>query len=351
MKPLRPIIVFGFLCMLAACGSGSSTGTTGTSSTSSGSQGKVVLGYYTGDSASMASATSTSTPLNAVSMDVIDVNADGSLSGTLPTSLLNSDATQGKASYAVISNFGATDFDPALGHDAMVTNEAITIQNIVTLAQTAKLTGINIDFEGIYDTDRDAYTSFVDKLATELHGVGATLVLSLPAKSSDDPSDTWSWPYDYAALGQSADVIQVMTYDENVPGEPPGPVAGIDWMKACLQYAATQIPTNKILMALPAYGYDWDVTAGTGVSVAWKDMPALLTSTNAVPQWDATTESAYIDYTDSNGDAHEVWYETTEGIQDKAEFANSLDLLGVSMWALGLEDASFWTAVQAGLKQ
>jgi spore germination protein len=333
------------MLLIAACNSSSSDGTVGTSP-----EGKpVVLGYYTGDSASMASATSTSTPVNAVSMDVIAVNPDGSLSGTLPASLLTSDTAQGKVSYAVISNFGATDFDPALGHDAMVTNEATTIKNIVSLAATPGLAGINIDFEGIYDTDRDAYTTFVADLAAALHAAGSTLVLSVPAKSADDPNDTWSWPYDYASLAQYADLFQVMTYDENVPGEPPGPVAGADWMKACLQYAAGQIPTSKILMALPAYGYDYDATAGTGVSVAWKDVPALLSSTGATPQWDAATSSPFIDYTDQNGDSHQVWYEDTQSIQLKSAYAVSLGLKGVSMWALGLEDADFWSAVEAGL--
>ena len=331
---------------MTACNSGSSTGSMGTS------QGNkpVVLGYYTGDSASMASATSTSTPVNAVSMDVIDVNPDGSLSGTLPASLLSSDKAQGKVSYAVISNFGATDFDPALGHDAMVTNEKTTIQNIVALAGTPGLTGINIDFEGIYDTDRDAYTTFVTDLATALHAVGSTLVLSVPAKSSDDPNDTWSWPYDYAALAPQADLFQVMTYDETVPGGAPGPVAGADWMKACLQYAASQIPADKVLMALPAYGYDYDVTAGTGTSVAWKDVPALLSSTGATPQWDSASSSPFIDYTDQNGDSHQVWYEDTQSIQQKSGYAVTLGLEGVSMWALGLEDASFWSAVEAGVE-
>jgi len=142
----------------------------------------------------------------------------------------------------------------------------------------------------------------------------------------------------------------VMTYDENVPGGTPGPVAGSDWMRACLKYAATQIPADKILLGLPAYGYDYDTTAGTGTAVAWKDIPPLLSSTVATAQWDTTTNSPFFDYTDFGGDTHEVWYEDTKSIQLKSGYALSLNLKGVSMWALGDEDASFWTAVEAGLK-
>lgn len=309
----------------------------------------MVLGYYDGTSESMTSAMSASTPVTAVSLDVVLVATDGSLSGTLPASLLSSDAAAGKASYASISNFGATDFDPAIGHGAMVTNRAATIQNIVALAKTANLTGINIDFEGIYPADRSAYASFVTDLAAQLHAIHSSLVLSVPAKTSDDPTNTWTWPFDYAAIGQSADLVQVMTYDENVPSRSPGPVAGSDWMLESLQYAASQIPASKILLGLPAYGYDWNLTAGGGTSVAYKHMPALLASTGATPQWDAATHSAHINYTASDSSAHQVWYETPQGLQTKAQFAKTLGLAGVSMWALGDEDATFWNAVTAGI--
>ena len=312
-------------------------------------QAKQVLGYFTGTSDSMVSATAAATPTTAVSMDVVLVAADGTLSGTLPVNLISGDLAAGKASYASISNFGATDFDPVIAHGVLVTNRAAALQNIVALATTANLTGINLDFEGIDPADRDAYTSFVTDLAAQLRAIHSTLLLSVPAKTSDDATNTWTWPYDYAALGQNADLIQVMTYDETVPNRAPGPVAGSDWMLASLQYAATQIPTNKILLGLPAYGYDWNLTAGSGTSIAYRDMPALLVSTGATPQWDVTTNSAHIDYTASDGSAHEVWYETAQGLQVKAQFAKTLDLAGVSMWALGDEDASFWSAITAAI--
>ncbi|WP_183085269.1 glycosyl hydrolase family 18 protein [Trinickia fusca] len=363
MKIASLIGVVGITLVLSGCGGGGSGGgaaaTTNTStstatpntvaSTPATSSAKTILGYFTGTSDSMTSATSASTPVSAISMDVIQVATDGSLNGTLPSNLLAGDQAAGKASYACISNFGATDFDPDIAHGALVTNRATTIQNIVALAKTANLTGINIDFEGVYPADRDAYTSFVADLAVQLHAIHSSLVLSVPAKSSDDPSDTWGWPFNYAALGQSADLIQVMTYDEHVPGHGAGAVAGIDWMQASLQYAATQIPSSKILLGLPAYGYDWNVTANTGTSVALKDMPALLASTGASPQWDATTQSAYFNYTAPDASSHQVWYETAQGIYSKAQLAKTLGLAGVSMWALGDEDATFWNAVTTAI--
>ncbi|VWB11306.1 Putative sporulation-specific glycosylase YdhD [Burkholderia lata] len=368
MKVVSLICAVGATLALFGCGGGDGASATSTAtptsnapaagapaasapaaSTPVAAQARQVLGYFTGTSDSMNSATAAATPITAVSLDVILVAADGTLSGTLPANLIASDAAAGRASYASLSNFGATDFDPAIAHGALVTNRAAALQNIVALARTANLTGINLDFEGIDPADRDAYTRFVTDLAAQLHAIHSTLVLSVPAKTSDDSTNTWTWPYDYAALGRSADLIQVMTYDETVPGRAPGPVAGSDWMLASLQYASGQIPANKILLGLPAYGYDWNLTAGTGTSVAYKDTPALLASAGATPQWDAATQAAHVRYTAADGSAHEFWYETAQGIQAKAQFAKTLDLAGVSMWALGDEDPTFWSAVTAAL--
>ena len=310
---------------------------------------RIVLGYYTGDTDSLTSAEATGTPLNEVSMDLVDVDADGNLHGRLPGGLLDSDQSQGKLTYATLSNFGATDFDPNIAHGAMVTHRGATIQNILALAKTPRLAGINLDFEGIFPGDRGAYSDFVADLATQLHAQGSMLMLSVPAKTSDDPSDDWSWPYDYAVIGKTADFLQVMTYDENVPGQTPGPVAGIDWMTECLNYAISQVDANKLLLGLPAYGYDFDVTHNTGVTVEWRDFASLVQSTGANPVWDPVTESEHFDYTASDGSKHQVWYETTQGIQDKAHLAVKLNIAGVSMWALGFENGAFWSAVNTGL--
>lgn len=337
---------------IAACGGGGSSSPSTNSPTPPAppaASAKIALGYFTGSSDSLVSATSPATPVNMVSMDQIGVATDGSLSGTLSATVLASDKAAGQATFACISNVGSADFDPDIAHGAMVTNRAATIQNIVALAKNSNLTGINIDFEGVYPADRDAYTSFVSDLAAQLHAIHATLILSVPAKTADNPNDNWSWPYNYAALAPSADLFQVMTYDEHVPGQAAGSVAGSDWMQASLQYATTQIPPGKVLLGLPAYGYDWNLTTNTGVSVAWKSIPALIASTGATPKWDAATNSAYIDYTASDGSPHEVWYETPQSIQTKSTFATTFKLAGVSMWALGLEDASFWKAVTTAI--
>ena len=134
---------------------------------------------------------------------------------------------------------------------------------------------------------------------------------------------------------------------------PPG-VAGAEWALACDTYAASVVTPSKILIGLPAYGYDWDLTASTpphyvGRTVPWTGFAALIAQGGAVTHWDAKAESPYVDYTSSDGHVHEAWYEDPRSLQAKTAAVVSLGLGGISMWALGDEDASFWRGAGRGL--
>jgi spore germination protein YaaH len=43
-----------------------------------------------------------------------------------------------------------------------------------------------------------------------------------------------------------------------------------------------------------------------------------------------------------------VWYENAQSISLKATLAASDSVASVSVWALGLEDPSYWQAIAAG---
>ncbi len=318
---------------------------------------KTVLAYYAGFLAEegYASVTSFASYLSAVAADVFTVTAGGTIEGTTPAALLSFDEANDIRTYACIANYGESDFDAALGHSAIVTNRELVIANMADLAGNGGWEGINVDFENLYPADRDAFSRFIHDLANALHAQGLKLAISVPAKSSDDPNDDWSWPFDYAALGADADLIQLMTYDEHGPWSDPGSVAGFEWMESCVQYAVSLIDPARLLIGLPAYGYDWNLTdPKKNADFAWKEVPQILTLTGAAPLWHAKTKSAYIVYTNSigttDGAAHVAWYETPDGISAKTALVSKYKLAGLSMWVLGDEDLSFWQAAIAGMQ-
>jgi len=337
-----------------SCGGDTSSQTPAPKATS-----KIVLGFYAGDAPVVYhSVTTFTTYLSAVSAARFNIDSTGAVTGSLPNAdLVPFDRANGIHTYACVANFGSGgDFDPVLGHSALVTNKTIVINNLVTLTKTGGFDGLNLDFEAIDPTDRDAYSQFVSELATKLHAGGFKLVLSVPSKTADDPTDDWSYPFDYVAIGKDADLLQLMTYDENGPGwSDAGPISGADWVDQCLAYAVSVVSPSKLLIGLPAYGYDWDLTAyaNTGAYpfsyVAWTDFPAWLAIPGAVEHWDTTTLSPSVTYT-KDGHDHEAWFENTKSIQAKTALVKKYDLAGLSVWSLGQEDLSFWKAAAAGLQ-
>jgi spore germination protein YaaH len=306
-----------------------------------------VLAYYEG-SVSAPSLKAFAGDFQQVAIDLFDADASGAVTGNVPNLVRTVARKHGIQILVTVSNYGANGFSEKVAHAILTpgTAQDTAIMNMVTAASGHA--GLNLDFENVRKTDRAAYTAFTQKLAMALHQARVTEVLSVPAETQDNPEDAWSGAYDYTALGQVADVIQVMTYDENGPWGPPGPVAGLDWVTACLTYAQSVVPAAKINLGVPAYGYDWNLTAGGGKSVAYNAIPALLAKTGATPQWDVPTSSPWFSYTAGNGGAHVVWYENAQSITLKAGLAAASGVSGLSPFALGYDDADFWAAVQAG---
>jgi spore germination protein YaaH len=239
------------------------------------------------------------------------------------------------------------------------------VDNLVDLAVANRFAGINLDLEAVRAADKTLFSTFVGELAVALHNRGLRLIASVPAKVSDAaPVDFRG--YDYAALGVSVDFLQVMTYDEVGPGWAatgfngnvwPGPESGLDWQNAVLTYAVTRVPAAKVLSGLPSYGYDFS----TGKVVYWSGYSGVIAShRGAQLSRDAVSATPYASWglvkPQADGVAWSsktrqpaLWYDDALSLQTKAQRVTAYNLGGTSVWAMGYEDAAFWTAVNTGL--
>jgi spore germination protein len=318
------------------------------------------LGYYTGDEVSFEALQDFAEYLTIVSVDVYAVQFDGTITGGDEFDVVAFCRAHGIEVYACVSNYNGDpdvdDFDAALAHAAVVTHRATVITHLVALAQTGGYDGVNVDFENLsfsrdIGTDRTAFTAFIHELAERLHAAGLKLAISVPGKTDDSRDNDWAYPFDYAALGQDADLLQLMTYDEHGPWSDPGPVSGIDWVEPCVAYAASHVDPAKLLIGLPAYGYDWDLTDSdpaswtySATSFSWSDVPDLLARPGAIERWDTASESPHVTYIE-RGHWYEAWFEDAASLRAKTTLITDYRLAGLSMWSLGQEDAAFWQAV------
>lgn len=196
--------------------------------------------------------------------------------------------------------------------------------------------GVDVDFEYVLPTDRDAYVQFIRNLSDTLGKYGYPVFVALAPKTSADQPGLLYEAHDYAGLGEAADYVLLMTYEWGYAFSAPMAVAPIDKVRRVLDYAITEIPSEKIFMGFPNYGYDWTLPFVPGESKAQSISNTAAVrrafSQNAEIMFDDTAQSPYYNYYDQSGREHEVWFEDARSVKAKAELIAEYGFNGMSIW-------------------
>jgi spore germination protein len=251
-------------------------------------------------------------------------------------------ALSGVALVPTIANFTSDGFDGSMVA-GVVQSPALRESHAASLAQLAMenaFDGIDIDYESVPAVARDGFTAFVRLLAEKLHGSGRRLSVTVHAKTSD--ADTWDGPgaEDWRAIGAVADTVKIMAYDYHWDGSDAGPIAPVAWLDAIAVYAEETIPAQKVIMALPWYGYDWQGT--TARALVYSEAIALASSVGAHVDRDDNGEATF-----SYG-GRVVFFQDAESYRTKvgAILAKHPRIGGFAHWRAGGEDPAIWVEVE-----
>ena len=85
------------------------------------------------------------------------------------------------------------------------------IENIVDVCVEYQLDGINIDFENMYQADKDKFSRFIIELDPRMKELGVVLSVDVTAPDGDA---NWSLCYDRNVIGHVADYLIFMAYDQ-----------------------------------------------------------------------------------------------------------------------------------------
>lgn len=217
------------------------------------------------------------------------------------------------------------------------------INDIAATIEKFNFDGVNMDFEMIHLQDRDGYSEFMRLLQKRLKTMGKLTTIAVPAKFSDTVN-SWNGQFDYEKLGQYSDIVMVMTYNENGKWSKAGPVASLPWVEKAMKYAVSKIPSEKVMMGFPTYGYDW-TEGGSCKSLSCRSAADLLAGHNATLKWHTFYASPWFEYTDSGNRKHTVWFENKASLEMKFSLLKKYNLNGAGMWRLGMETDDFWEIV------
>lgn len=265
--------------------------------------------------------------------------------------MMEATKSTGSKPLALVSNIYRGKFDRDVAHTILSdgSTRGKTIENIARVLKDSGFAGVNIDFENVAPADRQLYTDFIGALAQRIKPDGFMVTVSVPAKKREDPTNSWSAAFDYWSLGQIADRVMIMTYDEHWSTAPAGPVASVEWVEMMLKFATSAIPSHKILMGLPAYGYDWAVGSRYSKSVRAYEAVELVKTGQVQAGWDDVAKVPF--YTYVSGQQRRIaYYEDAKSASVKIDLVSKYKLGGIAVWRLGYEDPALWSVIQEKMK-
>lgn len=279
--------------------------------------------------------------LSYISPFAYNADAAGALSELDDGAILGAAAGSGTGALMVVTNLDEVNggFSSAVTHALFNDAQArgTLLDNIMNTLRQKGYYGVNFDFEYIYAYDRESYNAFLRTAAERLHAQGYLLTTAVAPKTGDEQQGLLYAAHDYAAHGEIADRVIVMTYEWGYTYGPPQAVSPADQMRKVLEYALTRIPAGKILMGFSNYGYNWRIPWRQGDAAENLSNAAaanLAISTGSEIRFDEKAAAPYFFYTDASGQRHEVWYEDARSVRARLGLVEEYGLAGISIWTV-----------------
>ena len=226
---------------------------------------------------------------------------------------------------------------------------SVFISNILNIFISYGYDGADIDWEYPQTNEqRNNLSLFIAELDSVLDEFNPELLITMAL-----PTSNWAgqW-YDMNSLNQHVDYFSAMTYDihgswsnhaghnsplyQSPPGDPDGSVqTGINYL-----INTRELPENKINMGIPFWGKKYNASTingyftGSVTDLRYYDIVELINN-DWSSHWDDVAKCPYLIKTDTS---QIITYDNPLSIQYKCEFAQTRNLGGVMVWAIGYDD-------------
>lgn len=229
------------------------------------------------------------------------------------------------------------------------------IANALYQMSSKGIDGINIDFEytGTPPVDvRDKFSLLVSNLYQEMKRQYPNSILTIDTFVT---SATDNKLFDVPLLAGHSDDLIIMGYDFHTTQSPQaGPIAPLDGgsvnLTLSLDSYLEKVPANKLILAVPYYGYSWPTQDGsenssvkTGIGTAQALSYAEISdeSRKYTIHWDDTTQTPWYSYLDqSSHQWYVIHFDNTRSLGLKYDLVTKKGLQGIGIWSLGLDGRS-----------
>ena len=273
---------------------------------------------------------------------------------------------------------------------------------IANLAKQNNFDGIDIDFEAKEADTINYFSTFLKGLYARMGSKWLYCTVEAREPLNDRyspgatiPADATNYANDYTQMNNYCDRIEIMAYDQGTIDlrldaariAPYAPIADPGWVAEVVSLAAQSIAKNKIIIGIPNYGYEYQVTPVNGsfeYNVLWAFNPPYATQiaaqlgitptrtsanelgfiynpnalaiiaptgTNSTQTQQSAPTAAVVQNDGSQVNTSQpfnyVTWSDAQAIADKVQLAHSLGVRGVAIFSFGVaEDQGMWSVLK-----
>ena len=223
------------------------------------------------------------------------------------------------------------------------------IQSIVEKCALYDIDGINVDFENMYQEDQEEFSRFIIELMPRMEEMGIVVSVDVTAP---DGAPNWSMCYDRNVIGDIADYLVFMAYDQYGSSDTKaGTTAGFNWIETSLKKIIEydEVETEKIILGLPFYTREWTVAQDGTAKSKVVSMINIKIPTTVEKQWNDTLKQYYMEYK-SGKNTIKMWIEDGTSIKEKVSLVTKYNLGGTSCWRKDMETSNVWSIIKEELE-
>ena len=208
------------------------------------------------------------------------------------------------------------------------------INELASICRKNGFSGINLDLEELDINDDALLITLVKDFAQVFHSQGLYVTQAVAAFNDD---------YNMPELAEYDDYLFLMAYDEHNAASRPGPVCSQRWVEKATDWAARNVPNDKIVLGLAAYGYDWVQGKKSGTAVSFDQMMASAQNAGAAVSFNDDTYNLNFSYkNEDDGSLHRVFFPDAATAFNIMRFGAEYHVAGYAVWRLGTEDKRIW---------
>lgn len=318
--------------------------------------------------------------LDEINPFAFSIRADGSLHDTMKLSGRDWQNLFKKARRADVAIIPTIMSGDGAAIHALLTNQttrAAHIEAIVDMVEENDFDGVDIDYENKLAETNPYFSLFLSELARELGDKTLSCTIESRTPLQDrytNPPASVEYANDFKAINAACDKVKIMMYDQQTidqnlnrleRGQPYMPLSDVRWVEKAARLAMQDIDKEKISLAVPTYGFEYQLTDnGNGTYTykkLWSFTPNYVKDIERAYRVKASTNNAgekSLRYTttkskmkrlDDDGPTGErlLWWSDAGAVGDKVELARKLGLDGIAIFKIdGANESALWRTLR-----